>query len=83
MAAILAWSRRNDSNLKVKLLYETALNNLQFCQYVYFPIAVMRLSESKFPEKNCKFEMLHFGKYLCDKSEFLGDNKAQAIFCNP
>ena len=42
---------------------------------MYFPIAVIKLSESKFPEKNCKFETLYFGKSLCDKSESLGDNK--------
>ena len=82
MAAILAWFGTNDSNLKFKLLYERALDNLQFCQYMYFPIAVIRLSERKFLEKNCKFETLYFGKSMCDKSGFLRNNKPQAIFCN-
>ena len=82
MAATLASFDRNDSKLKLKLLYERALDNQQFCQYMYFPIAVIKLSESKFPEKNCKFEMLYFGKSVCDKSESLGDNRPQSIFCN-
>ena len=46
---------------------------------MYFPIAVIKLSESKFPEKNCKFETLYFGKSLCDKSESLGDNNPSAF----
>ena len=35
------------------------------------------LSESKFPEKNCKFETLYLGKYLCDKSPFFGNSKTE------
>ena len=42
---------------------------------IYFPIAVIKLSESKVPEKICKFETLHFRKSVCDKSESYGDNK--------
>ena len=50
---------------------------------MYFSIAAIKLSENKFPEKNCKLETLHLRKYLCHKSEFLRANTAQAIFSNP
>ena len=47
---------------------------------MYFGLPIINLSESKFSEKNCKFEMLYIEKYMCDKSGFLGDNKLEAIF---
>ena len=50
---------------------------------MYFCIAVIRLSENKFPEKNCKFGTLYFKKSLCETSEFPGDDKTEPIFCNP
>ena len=50
---------------------------------MYFCIAVIRLSENKFPEKNCKFGTLYFKKSLCETSEFPGDDKTEAIFFNP
>ena len=74
-AAILAWFGRNASNLKIKLLYKRALDILYFRHYMYFAIAIIRLSKRTFLEKSCKFETLYPKKYLCDKSEFLGDNK--------
>ena len=75
MAAILAWFGRNDSKLKLKLFYKRALDNSYFSQYMYFAIAAIRLTISKFPEKNSKFEMLYLGKYLSHKSAFYGDYK--------
>ena len=71
IAAILDRFGRYDSNLKVKLLYERAFNNQQFGQYMYFGLAIIKLSESKFSEKNCKFETLYLEKYMCGKSGFL------------
>ena len=74
-AAILIWFSRNGSNLKIKLLYERALDIVYFRHYMYFAIAIIRLSKMTFLEKNCKFETLYPEKCLCDKSEFFGDNK--------
>ena len=42
---------------------------------MYFLIAVIRLSESKFSEKNSNLKTLYFKKSWCDKSEFLRRNK--------
>ena len=75
MAAILPWFGRDDSKLKVKLLYEKAFDNWLFGQYMYFAAAVIKVSKSKYIEKNCKFEMLYLQKCLCGKSGCLGDNK--------
>ena len=50
---------------------------------MYFRIAVIKLNENKFREKNCKFATLYLWNCLCHKSEFLRDNRSQAIFCNP
>ena len=69
MAAILAWFRRNDSNLKGKLLSERSIDNM------FFSIAVIRVIENKFLKKNFKVETLFFGKSVCDKSDFLRYNK--------
>ena len=49
---------------------------------MYFRIAVITLSKSKFREKNCKFETLYLWKHLCDKSQFLRVNTSYAIFFN-
>ena len=73
MAATLVWFGRNDSKLKLKLLYEGAPDNMQFWQYMYFPVTVIRLSKSNFQKKKCKFERLYLRKCLCDKSVFFGD----------
>ena len=75
IAFILAWFGKGDSKLKVTLLYENPFGNWYFVQYVYFSIAVITLSKRKFPEKNCKFEILYLEKYLCDESGFFGVNK--------
>ena len=74
-AAILVWFDRNASNLKIELLYKRALDIVYFWHYMYFAIAIIRLSNRTFLEKICKFETLYLEKYLCDKSEFFGDNK--------
>ena len=50
---------------------------------MYFRIAVITLSKSKFGEKNCKFETLCLWQYLCDKPEYFRDNRTETIFCNP
>ena len=50
---------------------------------MYFRIAVIKLNENKFREKNCKFATLYLWNCKCDKSEFFRDNRSQAIFCNP
>ena len=34
------------------------------------------LSETKFPEKNCKFETLYPEKKMCDESVFFRDHKS-------
>ena len=47
---------------------------------MYFAVAIMKLSETKFPEKNSKFETLYLEKYMCEESGFLGDKKPKAIF---
>ena len=44
-AAILAWFGRNGSNLKIKLLYKRALDIVYFRHYMYFAIAIIRLSK--------------------------------------
>ena len=75
IAAILARVGRNDSNLKMKLLYERALDIVYFWHYMYFAVAITKPSKRTFLEKNCKFETLYLEKYLCDKSEFFGGNK--------
>ena len=49
---------------------------------MYFALAIMNLSETKFPEKNSKFEMPYLKKYMCEETGFLGDKKPQAIFWN-
>ena len=71
IAAILGGFARYDSKLKVKLLYKRALDNRQFGQHMYFAVAIIELSETKFPEKNCKFETLYLENYLCQESGFL------------
>ena len=83
IAAILGWLGRSDSKLKVTLLYERAFDKWYFGQYMYFAVAIIKLSGTKFPEKNCKFQMLYLEKYTCDESVFLGDNKPEAIFLSP
>ena len=80
ITAILARFGRYDSKLKVKLLYDRAFHSQQFGQYMYFSLAIITLSDSKFSEKNCTFEMLYLEKYMCQKSGFLGDNEAKAVF---
>ena len=47
---------------------------------MYFSLAIITLSDSKFSEKNCTFEMLYLEKYMCQKSGFLEDNEAKAVF---
>ena len=47
---------------------------------MYFALAIMNLSETKFPEKNSKFEMSYLKKYMCEETGFLGDKKPQARF---
>ena len=47
---------------------------------MYFSLVIITLSDSKFSEKNCTFEMLYLEKYMCQKSGFLGDNEAKAVF---
>ena len=51
--------------------------------YIFCYSCNYSLSESKFPEKNCKFETLYLGKYLYDKSPFFGNSKTETIFYNP
>ena len=50
---------------------------------MYFRIAVISLSKSKLREKNCKFETLYLWQCVCDKFQFLRDDRSETIFCNP
>ena len=84
MAAVLASFDRYDSNLKHKLLYERALDNYNFCQYMYFPMTVIRLSESKFSEKKIASLIGRILQNLYVTNLILFRlHKSSSIFCNP
>ena len=47
---------------------------------MYFAVAIMKLSETKFPDKNSKFERLYLEKYMCEESGFQGDKNRRSYF---
>ena len=77
MACILAWNGKNDSKLKLKLLYESTFDIWQFSHNMYFAVVIIKPSESNYPKKNCKFETLYPEKCHRHKSEFFGDNRTK------
>ena len=40
----------------------------------------MKLSETKFPDKNSKFETLYLEKHMCEESGFQGDKNRRSYF---
>ena len=47
---------------------------------MYFAVAIMKLSETKFPDKNSKFERLYLEKYMCEESGFLEDKNRRSYY---